>query len=335
MLDLGLPDMDGLEVCRRLRAEGRTVPVLVLTARADEVDTVVGLDAGADDYVTKPFRLAELLARVRALLRARRRRRRRRRASRADRRRGPPRLVGRGGAAAHRQGVRPAAGAGARAGKVVTREQLMREVWDTAWFGSTKTLDMHISLLRRKLGDDAANPRYIATVRGVGLPLRARRRGLTAAVRQQLDPVHRARGRRWRSSSSGLPLVCHLAASYAVTHDGAPCCGRGSRTAARLRPVRSSDARGDRARAVGGRRSRWACWSPSGRPAGSPRPLTDLAETAERLGPATRGPEPRATGSPSSTGSPTCWTAAPSGIARMLTAERGSPPTPRTSCARR
>ncbi len=69
VLDLGLPTMDGLEVCRRMRADGHAVPVLVLTARADEVDTVVGLDAGADDYVTKPFRLAELLARVRALLR--------------------------------------------------------------------------------------------------------------------------------------------------------------------------------------------------------------------------------------------------------------------------
>src|ERR671933_2619789 len=69
VLDLGLPGMDGLEVCRELRAQGQTVPVLVLTARADEVDTVVGLDAGADDYVTKPFRLAELLARVRALMR--------------------------------------------------------------------------------------------------------------------------------------------------------------------------------------------------------------------------------------------------------------------------
>ena len=69
VLDLGLPGMDGLDVCRRVRAEGLTVPVLILTARADEVDTVVGLDAGADDYVTKPFRLAELLARARALLR--------------------------------------------------------------------------------------------------------------------------------------------------------------------------------------------------------------------------------------------------------------------------
>jgi DNA-binding response OmpR family regulator len=168
VLDIGLPGMDGLEVCRRLRTEGSGVPVLVLTARTDEVDTVVGLDAGADDYVTKPFRLAELLARVRALLR--------------------------------RGGIEIAAGVrGVRIdveshrawieerelsltakefdllrvllrenGKVVTREQLMREVWDTAWWGSTKTLDMHVSWLRKKLGDDAANPRFITTVRGVG-----------------------------------------------------------------------------------------------------------------------------------------------------------------------
>jgi DNA-binding response OmpR family regulator len=112
VLDLGLPGMDGLEVARRLRGEGHTIPILILTARADEVDTVVGLDAGADDYVTKPFRLAELLARVRALLR------------RGASERTPcvaggccgseaPRLDGRGGAPAHRQGVRPAAGAGA------------------------------------------------------------------------------------------------------------------------------------------------------------------------------------------------------------------------------
>src|SRR5258706_13072250 len=69
VLDIGLPRIDGLEVCRRIRSAGQSVPVLILTARADEVDTVIGLDAGADDYVTKPFRLAELLARVRALLR--------------------------------------------------------------------------------------------------------------------------------------------------------------------------------------------------------------------------------------------------------------------------
>ncbi|HEX5428243.1 MAG TPA: response regulator transcription factor [Pedococcus sp.] len=168
ILDLGLPLIDGLEVCRRIRADGRTVPVLILTARADEVDTVVGLDAGADDYVTKPFRLAELLARVRALMR------------RTPTDVGPSHELVR---------IDPE---GRRAwfkeeelqltakefdllrvlvreqGKVVSREQLMREIWETAWFGSTKTLDMHISVLRKKLGDEAGQPRYIATVRGVG-----------------------------------------------------------------------------------------------------------------------------------------------------------------------
>ncbi|HEY3735434.1 MAG TPA: response regulator transcription factor [Streptosporangiaceae bacterium] len=167
VLDLGLPELDGLEVCRRLRSEGRATPVLVLTARADEVDTVIGLDAGADDYVTKPFRLAELLARVRALLR---------------RGSSETQVV---------QGVRidPEA---RRAwsgdeelelttkefdllwalirdvGKVVTREQLMRDVWGAKWWASTKTLDMHVSWLRRKLGDDAHSSTYITTVRGVG-----------------------------------------------------------------------------------------------------------------------------------------------------------------------
>jgi DNA-binding response OmpR family regulator len=167
VLDLGLPEMDGLEVCRRMRADGRTVPVLVLTARADEVDTVVGLDAGADDYVTKPFRLAELLARVRALLR-----------------RGASESSQVNGVRLNVESRRAWIGDEemtlttkefdllrvlmANAGKVVTRDQLMRDVWDTNWWGSTKTLDMHISWLRRKLGDDAASPRFITTVRGVG-----------------------------------------------------------------------------------------------------------------------------------------------------------------------
>lgn len=168
ILDLGLPSMDGLEVCRRLRNEGRTAPILILTARADEVDTVVGLDAGADDYVTKPFRLAELLARVRALLR-------RNPAGGAE---------GEGGVRIDPQARRAYMNDTElqltakefdllrvlvrEQGKVVSREQLMREVWETQWFGSTKTLDMHVSVLRKKLGDDAARPRYITTVRGVG-----------------------------------------------------------------------------------------------------------------------------------------------------------------------
>ena len=168
VLDIGLPRLDGLEVCRRLRSDGQTVPVLILTARADEVDTVIGLDAGADDYVTKPFRLAELLARVRALLR-----------------RGSVDLTtGAHGVKIDIESHRAWIGEeelqlSAKefellrvlvrdAGRVVTREQIMRQVWDTTWWTSTKTLDMHISWLRKKLGDDATSPRYITTVRGVG-----------------------------------------------------------------------------------------------------------------------------------------------------------------------
>lgn len=175
VLDLGLPDIDGVEVCRRLRDVAPGAPVLMLTARTSEADVVVGLDAGADDYVTKPFRLAELLARLRALLR---------------------RTASEPGRPVHRvvsaQDVRVDVDArrawvGEReldltpkefdllallvteAGAVVDRERIMRDVWDTNWFGSTKTLDMHVSWLRRKLGDDANDPRYLTTVRGVGL----------------------------------------------------------------------------------------------------------------------------------------------------------------------
>jgi DNA-binding response OmpR family regulator len=167
VLDLGLPSMDGLEVCRRLRAEGRSLPVMVLTARVEEVDMVVGLDAGADDYVTKPFRLGELLARVRALLR-----------------RGGTEVLAVNGVRINGESRRAwlsddeltltakefdllhALVLGA--GKVVTRDQLMREVWDTSRGTSSKTLDMHVSWLRRKLGDDASSPRLITTVRGLG-----------------------------------------------------------------------------------------------------------------------------------------------------------------------
>ncbi len=167
VLDLGLPEMDGLEVCRRLRERAPLLPVLVLTARAEEVDTVVGLDAGADDYVTKPFRLAELLARVRALLR-----------------RGANESPSANGVRIDVASRRAWLGEDELtltskefdllrvlmrdAGTVVTREQLMRDVWNANWWGSTKTLDMHVSWLRRKLGDDASAPRYITTVRGVG-----------------------------------------------------------------------------------------------------------------------------------------------------------------------
>ena len=172
ILDLGLPDMDGLDVARWIRNQGLTTPVLVLTARADEVDLVVGLDAGADDYVTKPFRLAELLARVRALLR-------RSHGEAGDEEEVAAQDV-RMDLAAHRafQGDRELHLTAKEfdllralvrdAGSVVARETLMRDVWGSDPNGSTKTLDMHVSWLRRKLGDDANAPRYISTVRGMG-----------------------------------------------------------------------------------------------------------------------------------------------------------------------
>lgn len=169
ILDVGLPRMDGLDVCRQLRRDGLTAPVLILTARGEEVDTVVGLDAGADDYVAKPFRLAELLARVRALLR----------------RGGQARLTQESQLITIDAKARRAYYDGDEIqltpkefdllrvlmredGNVIGRDELMREVWDPEWYGSTKTLDMHVSVLRRKLGDDAHNPRHIQTVRGVG-----------------------------------------------------------------------------------------------------------------------------------------------------------------------
>jgi DNA-binding response OmpR family regulator len=171
LLDLTLPDLDGLEVCRRIRAQSATIPIVMLTARRSEIDIVTGFDAGADDYLGKPFSLAELLARVRARLRL-----------------GPsdvtPVVQSSGvtiDQAAHRVFID-----GreieltpkeydllvllvSEAGRVVSRRRIMREIWNEQLQSNARTLDMHVSALRRKLDDDPAAPRYIATVRGVGL----------------------------------------------------------------------------------------------------------------------------------------------------------------------
>ena len=174
LLDLNLPDGDGRDVARDLRSRSR-VPIIMLTARGTETDRVVGLEIGADDYVVKPFSSAEVIARIRAVLR------RTADASRQEASGEPLDIRGlRIDRAARRVSLDGAEVELSRkeyellldlaehAGAVVTREDLMSRVWDENWFGSTKTLDVHIGWLRRKLGDDAADPRWIETVRGVG-----------------------------------------------------------------------------------------------------------------------------------------------------------------------
>jgi DNA-binding response OmpR family regulator len=173
ILDLGLPDQDGLEVCRQLRSGPAAPQVLILTARAEEADIVLGLDAGADDYLVKPFRLAELLARVRACTR--------RVDDERDRLTIDDLAVDIGArtveVAGTRVELRPKefdllVALARNAGRVVTREQLLEDVWDEHWFGPTKTLDIHIWSLRRKL-DPEGGPSHISTVRGVGYRLDA------------------------------------------------------------------------------------------------------------------------------------------------------------------
>jgi DNA-binding response OmpR family regulator len=172
LLDVMLPDGDGRDVLREIRQTSR-VPVVMLTARGEEVDRVLGLELGADDYVTKPFSAAELVARIRAVLRRS-----------ADVPAATPSVLAAGDLVLNldtrnlMQGGLPVDLTVKEfdllrlllehAGKVVRREKLIADVWDTNWFGSTKTLDVHVSALRRKLADDPAAPRYIHTVRGIG-----------------------------------------------------------------------------------------------------------------------------------------------------------------------
>lgn len=178
VLDIMLPKMDGFALCKKLREEGNTTPVLMLTAKGEEPDKVRGLDLGADDYVTKPFSLPELLARVRALLR-------RRPGEEAEKR--PPDSIELGEVVldfkkyeAAKRG-RPLSLSpkefgvlrylAARAGNVVTRDELLDEVWGYEKFPTTRTVDNHIAQLRSKIEEDPARPFYLVTVHGVGYKL--------------------------------------------------------------------------------------------------------------------------------------------------------------------
>jgi two-component system, OmpR family, response regulator RegX3 len=175
LLDLNLPDGDGSDVCRTLRKDS-DVPIVMLTARGTEMDRVLGLELGADDYVVKPFSSRELISRIRAVLR------------RAKGTPAAPEVPTQVGELRIDPGSRSVELAGDRVdvtrkefdllaelmahpGKVVTREDLMSRVWDVNWFGSTKTLDVHVRTLRQKLGDNSADPHFIETVRGVGFRL--------------------------------------------------------------------------------------------------------------------------------------------------------------------
>ncbi len=175
ILDLMLPKMNGYELCRRVRGEGITTPILMLTARGEEVDQVMGLDLGADDYVTKPFSVPELLARVRAMLR---------RVRPAESL--PPELgfddvvvdflryeAQKGGKPLRmsRKEFGILRLLAAQAGQVVTREDLLNEVWGYENYPSTRTVDNHIASLRAKLEEDPSHPRRLLTVHGVGYKL--------------------------------------------------------------------------------------------------------------------------------------------------------------------
>ncbi|MDQ0685253.1 two-component system response regulator RegX3 [Streptomyces achromogenes] len=172
LLDLGLPDTDGLDVCKALRERG-SVPIIVISARSDETDRVVGLELGADDYVSKPFGVREVIARIRAVMR----RVQPRTAAGAPADRYGARLsIDRKAARVHVDGAEIAlapkeydllAFLTEEPGALMSREQIMEAVWDANWFGPTKTLDVHVAALRRKLAGVVA----IAAVRGVGFRL--------------------------------------------------------------------------------------------------------------------------------------------------------------------
>jgi two-component system alkaline phosphatase synthesis response regulator PhoP len=172
ILDIMLPKLSGLEVCKTLRSEGFQTPIIMLTARGQEIDKVVGLELGADDYVTKPFSIRELLARVRAILRrtdgAKKRLQKYRfsdveldfEAYRAKKGGAPLELSPR-----EFELLRYLI---ERKGETVSRDKLLEDVWGYESYPSTRTVDTHIAKLRAKIGDSGSDPRYILTIHGVG-----------------------------------------------------------------------------------------------------------------------------------------------------------------------
>lgn len=170
LLDVMLPDGDGRDLAKEIR-QGSDVPIILLTARGEEIDRVLGLELGADDYVVKPFSVRELTARIRAIMRRGRVSERRGALEVGDLHLDPAaRIVTKDG-----RTIEMAAREFdllhllmANAGQVVRRERIMDEVWDPHWFGPTKTLDVHISWLRKKIEADPSHPRFITTIRGVG-----------------------------------------------------------------------------------------------------------------------------------------------------------------------
>ena len=177
ILDLMLPKMSGYELCRKVRDEGHTTPILMLTARGEEMDRVVGLDLGADDYVTKPFSVPELLARIRAIIR------RVQKAKAGD----LPGVLKFGEISIDFKCYEARKGEeilsmsrkefgvlrllAAREGEVVTRDELLDEVWGYDQYPTTRTVDNHMALIRNKIEDDPSKPCYLITVHGVGYKL--------------------------------------------------------------------------------------------------------------------------------------------------------------------
>jgi two-component system response regulator RegX3 len=170
LLDVGLPDTDGFSVCRELRSRS-SVPIIMVTAKGEEVDRVVGLELGADDYIVKPFGFRELLARIRAVMR----RTSERAATQRHTQIGPLEIDERGRRAkvdGRELELTPKEFdllvlLARDPGAVVSKAEILQEVWQTTWFGSAKTIDVHVAALRKKLGD----PSWIETVRGVGMRL--------------------------------------------------------------------------------------------------------------------------------------------------------------------